>query len=124
MDIGAEEIRRWHSDPEPHGNGWDDIGYHYVIRRNGEVELGRPIEKQGAHAAGHNAGSIGVCLVGGEDEGGAGPEFNYTAGQMEALRSLVLVLTAQHGIISVIGHNEVSSKSCPNFCVKSWSERL
>lgn len=35
QDIGANTIRKWHTDPPPNGNGWSDIGYHYVIRRNG-----------------------------------------------------------------------------------------
>ena len=49
MDIGVKEIDRWHKD-----RGWSQIGYHYVVRRNGEIERGRPIEQQGAHAKGAN----------------------------------------------------------------------
>ena len=46
MDIGASEIKKWHVDD----NGWDDIGYHYIIKRGGLVEVGRPEAFQGAHA--------------------------------------------------------------------------
>lgn len=59
MDIGAEEIRQWHLQ-----RGWSDIGYHYVIRRDGKREIGRALEKPGAHVKGHNRYSIGCCLVG------------------------------------------------------------
>jgi len=59
MDVGAEEIRRWHVE----GNGWSDIGYHYVIRRCGLIETGRDESTPGAHVRGHNTGSIGVCMV-------------------------------------------------------------
>ena len=73
MDIGVEEIRRWHVEER----GWDDIGYANVIRRDGTIELGRDLDGDGdvadeigAHAAGFNAQSIGVCLVGGRGANG------------------------------------------------------
>ena len=59
--------------------GWKDIGYHFVIRLDGTIELGRPIAEVGAHCAGHNAESIGICYVGGmkaspqPSPGGRGP---------------------------------------------------
>ena len=66
MDIGAAEIRKWHTDPP---RNWDDIGYHYVVRRSGTIEkpmleVGRYLEIPGAHVANHNHESIGICLVG------------------------------------------------------------
>jgi N-acetylmuramoyl-L-alanine amidase len=76
MDIGAKEIRRWHKD-----RGWDDIGYHYVIRRNGDVEIGRPENAVGAHVAGKNSTSVGICLVGGIDDAGK-PKANFTKGEV------------------------------------------
>ena len=63
MDIGAKEIKAWHK-----GKGWKDIGYHYVIRLNGKVELGRPLEKMGSHVVGYNRDSVGVCYVGGVED--------------------------------------------------------
>ena len=68
MDIGAETIREWHTLPKPKGRGWSDIGYHWVIRRNGTVEAGRSEERAGAHAKGYNQDSIGICLIGGKSE--------------------------------------------------------
>ena len=52
--IGAEEIRDWHVN----GNKWSDIGYHYVIRRNGVIDVGRDVSVAGAHAKGYNHGAI------------------------------------------------------------------
>ena len=63
MDIGVEEIRRWHKE-----RGWSDIGYHYVIRRNGKIEEGRNDGIVGAHAKGMNENSLGICMVGGKSK--------------------------------------------------------
>ncbi len=60
QDVGVAEIRRWHKK-----KGWRDVGDHFVTRRNGDVELGRPLSQTGAHVKGHNRGNIGVYMVGG-----------------------------------------------------------
>jgi len=116
MNIGAETIRDWHVN----GNGWSDIGYHYVIRRNGEVELGRPIERAGAHVRGHNADSIGVCLVGGMTKDKTAPDCNFTKAQWFALAALLAKLEADYGVKTVYGHRDFSSKDCPCFDVRAW----
>ena len=59
MDIGVREIRTWHIK-----RGFVDVGYHYVIRRDGSVETGRPHDTQGAHVRSFNKFSVGICLVG------------------------------------------------------------
>jgi N-acetylmuramoyl-L-alanine amidase len=111
MDIGAKEIKKWHVD----GNKWSDIGYHYVIRRSGMIEPGRPISKPGAHAKGYNGDSIGVCLVGGVDSLGQS-EFNYTFNQMAALRTVIEAWKGKQ----VFGHRDLdSSKDCPCFDVSA-----
>lgn len=115
QDIGAKEIREWHVK----GNGWKDIGYHFVIRRNGVVEDGRPVEQAGAHVAGHNANSIGICLVGGIDAAGK-PEANFTPEQWKALPRLLRVLKAQYPKATIHGHNEYAAKACPSFDVQKW----
>ena len=55
-DVTAADIKRWHVED----NGWDDIGYHFVIRRNGLVEAGRDIKMSGAHARAVNGRSVGI----------------------------------------------------------------
>lgn len=59
-DFSVQDIDRWHRE-----KGWDGIGYHYVVYRDGSVHVGRSIDKAGAHCVGHNAHSIGVCYIGG-----------------------------------------------------------
>ncbi len=83
QDIGAKEIRKWHLDRK-----FKDIGYHFVIRRNGIIERGRDIDEVGAHVAGYNHCSIGICLVGGLNERSR-PVDNFTEKQMETLSSLL-----------------------------------
>lgn len=114
MDVGAAEIRLWHLE-----RGWSDIGYHYVIRRDGTVEAGRPVSEVGAHAKGYNVDSIGICLVGGKGIDGK-DDANFTSAQWAALRPLVDELVALYGIRSVIGHRDVSDKACPCFDVAAW----
>ena len=63
MDVDAETIRNWHVNER----GWRDIGYHKVIKRNGDVEDGRDVRDSGAHAAGYNSKSVGVCMVRSEE---------------------------------------------------------
>lgn len=124
MDVGVREIRAWHTLPPPKGNGWADIGYHFVIRRDGTVETGRPIAQTGAHAAGHNAHSIGVCLVGGVDTGGPKGQAvnNFTAAQFKSLKKLLVQLQKDHpGVARILGHRDVQpGKACPSFSVRDW----
>ena len=117
MDIGLTEIRKWHVQD----NGWRDVGYHYIIRRNGEVELGRSIRDTGAHAAGYNHKSVSVCMVGGMAEDNSA-EANFTPQQWTALLDLIKQLKIQYPEADVIGHNEISQKECPSFDVQKWKE--
>jgi len=111
-DIDAGTIRRWHMQ----GNGWKDIGYHYVIRLDGVVDIGRPIDEAGAHVKGHNADSIGICYIGGLKDGK--PADTMTELQELAFLDLVRSLRLLFGYMPISGHNEYSSKACPSFNVQ------
>ncbi len=130
MDIGVETIRGWHR-----AKGWADVGYHYVIRRDGTVEKGRHETRPGAHVAGFNTGSLGICLVGGvrEDNVNAA-NANFTAEQLGALRRLLHELKERHPGAAIMGHRDLSPdrngngridkgewvKDCPAFNVTAW----
>lgn len=114
MDIGAEEIRRWHK-----GKGWRDIGYHYVIRRDGTVEDGRALEDEGAHTLGHNKASIGICLVGGIGDN-LKPDANFTHLQYVELYNLVDYLRAKYPDVAIHGHRDFARKACPCFDVHEF----
>ena len=121
MDIGYDEIRVWHVVE----NKWSDVGYNYIIRRNGLLENGRDLDKDGdvneeigAHARGHNVDSIGICLVGGMDEDGK-PDCNFTIAQYEALSMLFDELDIKFPGIKLSGHRDYSDKECPCFDVNA-----
>ncbi|MGI9277950.1 MAG: N-acetylmuramoyl-L-alanine amidase [Endozoicomonas sp.] len=117
MDIGAGHIRDWHVID----NGWSDIGYHYVITRDGSIQPGRPLDKVGAHVRGHNHNSVGICLVGGMGTRGQ-PEPNYTPEQYTALSILLPGLQTLYPEATVQGHRDFPGvdKDCPCFDVVEW----
>ena len=114
-DFTVQQIREWHVK----GNGWRDIGYHFVIYRDGSIHTGRPIEQVGAHTTGHNAHSIGICYIGGYAADGKTPKDTRTEAQRLALIKLVRELKASYPSATIHGHNEVANKACPSFIVKN-----
>ena len=119
MDIGVKEIRQWHVID----NGWKDIGYHYVIRRNGIVEKGREDSVVGSHVAGHNTNSIGVCLVGGRQTTTTLNKDLFTKDQFNSLANLLKDLKTTYPKASIIGHSDLDNKkTCPNFNVEDYLE--
>ena len=113
-DFSVDTIREWHVN----GRGWSDIGYHWVIRLDGSIEVGRPLEKSGAHTKGHNKDSVGVCYIGGCDADGK-PKDTMNPEQEKAWRMIVLSLRTLYGNhITIHGHNEFANKACPSFKVK------
>ena len=113
----VSEVRKWHVKD----NGWSDIGYHFLIDRDGKVVEGRPVERSGAHTKGHNKSSIGIALFGGH--GGSENDLfgdHFTPAQEAALRDLIDRLQSQFGSLKVSGHNQYAAKACPCFKVPEW----
>lgn len=114
-DVKTETIRGWHIK----GNGWNDIGYHYVIELDGSVHKGRDESKVGAHCQGYNFNSIGVCYVGGVAKDGKTPKDTRTEKQKESLLTLLKELKAKYPRATIHGHREFAAKACPSFDAKS-----
>jgi N-acetyl-anhydromuramyl-L-alanine amidase AmpD len=128
LDIGVREITQWHIQ-----RGFDTVGYHYVIRRNGELETGRRESAIGAHVRGHNSNSIGICLAGGVNVGNQA-ENNFTADQFLTLEYLLRELKGRYPKALILGHRDLSpdkngdgnitpdeyTKQCPSFDVAQW----
>jgi len=131
MNWTAHDVDRAHR-----MQGWLCIGYHAIIRRDGVVELGRPLDAMGSHCldGGRNNTHIGVCLIGGVSENplahkpgspwnGSDSECNFTPAQMAALPLLIAYLEDKVGKkLKVEGHREVPGvkKACPSFSVSHW----
>lgn len=101
-DVSAAEIHRWHQ-----ASGWSGIGYHYVIRKDGQIELGRPVDMIGAHTLGYNEESIGICLTGNFMQESPTPE------QLMALRELIQEIKKQYGEIEINRHRDLAQTNCP-----------
>lgn len=113
-DFTVDDIRSWHRQ-----RGFNDIGYHYVIYRDGSVHKGRDEEFIGAHCKGHNSHSIGICYIGGLSVGSLVPKDTRTIAQKASLSELVARLRAKYPNASVHGHREFANKACPCFDVNT-----
>lgn len=111
-DYTVADIDRWHKQ-----RGFQMVGYNYIIRINGTIERGRPIEMVGAHCAGHNRNSIGICYIGGLSKEGA-PKDTRTTQQRKAMLSLLEQLCKEFPGVTIHTHNEFANKSCPCFKIK------
>ena len=109
-DYTVDDIRWWHKQ-----QGWTDIGYHYVIYRDGTIHEGRSIDIAGAHCTGHNTHSIGVCYIGGVQRNGKTPSDTRTHAQKEALARLLGELKVIYPIARIHGHRDFANKACPSF---------
>ena len=109
-DYSVNTIRQWHLQ-----RGFSDIGYHYVIYRDGSIHTGRDESIIGAHCTGHNANSIGVCYIGGCASDGKTPKDTRTTEQKQSLVKLLKELKTKYPQASIHGHRDFSSKACPSF---------
>lgn len=119
-DVPVAEIHAWHL-----ARGWAGIGYHFLIRKNGSIERGRPQDMIGAHAgAGVNDHSIGICLCG---------NFMHDQPSEPQLVSLIKLTAwlnscyrASAGEINVKLHRQVAATECPGklFPEKQFINRL
>lgn len=115
VDVSAAMVDKWHKQ-----KGWNGIGYHYLIRLNGDVEKGRADDVVGAHCKHHNSHSLGVAYVGGVDGNGK-PKDTRTEKQRETLLALVAELLERYPTITKISpHYAYDNKACPSFNVDEW----
>ena len=114
QDVGVREIRQWHKQ-----QGWLDVGYHFIIKRDGTVEEGRPVDVVGSHVKDWNSKSVGVCLVGGIDDK-AKFAANFTPAQMHSLKVKLEELKALYPQAVIKAHHDVAPKACPSFDLGRW----
>ena len=119
VDCTVEDIRRWHRQ-----QGWSDIGYHYVVYRDGSVHEGRNVNIAGAHCLGHNTYSIGVAYVGGVARDGKTPADTRTVAQAEGLERLMVELRRMYPQAHIFGHRDFARKACPCFDARKCYEGI
>ncbi len=107
-ELTATEIHQMHLD-----FGWDGIGYHKIILRNGKIQNGRPEYWIGAHVKGKNTVSLGVCLIGRD---------YFTRKQFVSLEKILKSWKKDYPLAIIEGHRDTENtkKTCPNFNVKNW----
>lgn len=98
----VETINQWHN-----GNGWNGIGYHYYVRKDGGIYRGRPEWALGSHAQGSNDRSIGICC-----EGDYMVE-TMPAAQLASVKALLRDIMGRYGKLALRRHKDVCSTDCP-----------
>lgn len=112
-DFTVAQIRQWHLQ-----SGFSDVGYHYIIYRDGSVHVGRNETISGAHCTGHNTISIGICYIGGCASDGKTPKDTRTPVQKAALIKLLKDLKRKYPKATIYGHKDFAAKACPSFDAK------
>jgi len=110
VNVSTSTIKRWHVQ----GRGWSDIGYHYIIPLDGEIEYGRELARSGAHCKGENENSIGICYIGGLSDKKRAKDTR-TEAQKEALVNILKTLTHIYPEATIHSHFEYANKACPCF---------
>lgn len=105
-DLSAAEIHDSHK-----AQGWAGIGYHYVIRKDGTIERGRPRWAVGAHAYGRNRDTVGIHVCGNFEIARPTPE------QLNSLSALIGELCNIYNLTAaknvVVGHRDLMATACP-----------
>lgn len=123
VDYTVDDIRKWHRQ-----QGWSDIGYHYVVYRNGLIIDGRDVDLIGAHClkGGHNTHSIGICYIGGVDKDDVKKSKDTrTHEQRAALKAILIDLKRLYPNAKIYGHRDFDKgKDCPSFDARTEYSEL
>lgn len=101
-NCSVEQVHQWHLN-----NKWAGIGYHFLVRKDGSINRGRPEDKVGSHAYDNNSNSIGICAEG-NFEVETMPDV-----QKQAIKELVSYIKNKYNITKVQKHRDVNSTACP-----------
>lgn len=111
-EFDSGDIKAWHLE-----RGFSDIGYHYVILLDGTIEIGRDLNRAGAHAKGINKTSIGICYIGGKNKEFTEAKDTRTEAQKASFEHLLNTLVRIYPSAEIMGHYQAveTSKTCPSF---------
>ena len=112
-DQTVRAIQQWCMGAPPHGRGFKDIDYNFLVRgTTGEVYEGRGWDAVGSHCVGHNTNALGVCIIGHDD---------LTPAAKEAVRMLYQEAVRRAGhALTVLGHRDAARTECPGTTIYAW----
>ena len=107
--VTRDDIDSWHK-----ARGWEKIGYHWYVDRDGNIFPGREEYYAGAHVRHYNQHAIGVCYEGGVDEKGRYADTR-TPAQKAKLYFLLKDLKESYPKAKIVGHRDFPNihKECP-----------
>lgn len=132
-EVSADDIRRWHTDPQPVGRGWKQVGYTDMIHLDGTIE--RLVDNNEDNqvdtweitngVAGYNSISRHIVYVGGVEKNNINrAKDTRTDAQKKALEDYVKTFHIRFPSIKIVGHNELAAKACPSFDVQNWLKTI
>jgi N-acetylmuramoyl-L-alanine amidase len=101
-NVNAFDIHRWHLN-----KGWSGIGYHFLVKKDGTIQEGRPIDTVGSHTLRYNAISVGVAFEG-RYMNDTMPDVQYNAGM-----ELISYLKGLYPNAQIKGHKDLQATACP-----------
>ena len=127
QDLDVSDIDRMHK-----ARGFSMVGYHYLIKLDGTVQEGRPLDRRGAHVKGYNSKSVGIAYVGGVDDNLKAKDTR-TELQIASMVMLLQDLKKKFPKAEVLGHRDLSPdkdgdgiierhewlKNCPSFDIRA-----
>lgn len=101
------QIQAYHQNVQ----GWCDIGYHFLVSRDGRIWEGRPMYRLGTHVGNNNSGNVGISFMGTYTTDAA------TSTQVNNVGKLVKGIASKYGFAisstKVKGHRNYNQTSCP-----------
>lgn len=132
-EVSADDIRRWHTDPQPAGRGWKQVGYTDMVHLNGTIErlVNNNEDDQVDNweitngVAGYNSISRHIVYVGGVEKDNVNKaKDTRTDAQKKALEDYVKDFHKRFPSVKIVGHNELAAKACPSFDVQKWLKEI
>lgn len=134
-DFSSDATVRGIQDEHMNGNGWADIGYHYLVGSDGKIWEGREKKFVGAHVKGSNANTLGLTFLGCYDDEQCPKELKpvsqETPHMFEAMGYLIANLALYANVSNlnrntVKGHLEMpnAATACPGNRVLSKIETI
>lgn len=128
-EVTSDDIRHWHTDPQPKGRGWKQVGYSDMVHLNGTIENLVPYNDDENVDAweitngveGKNRACRHIVYVGGQSADGLRAWDTRTPKQLEAMSKYVTEFHKKYPNVKIVGHKFFNRfKACPSFDVQKW----